>query len=1242
MRFFLSFLATFFLVTLGLAQSNTGNLIINVSDASGVIPGATIVITDNQTGKERTLTTGNEGSVSISQLEVGTFTVKVSAPDRKTKIINDVKIDIGQTYTLNAVLEAGNIAETVEVTAGTELINSSSADISRTVGTREIQELPLNGRNPLALISTQAGSSSNGATNTVINGQRTSFTNITRDGLNVQDNFIRSNATDFVPDRPNVDDVGEFTITTQNAGVEAGYGASQVQLVTPRGSNSFRGAAYIYNRNSAYSANTWFNNFNGVPEPFLNRNQVGGRLGGPIWKNKLFFFGAYEAFRQRQSTTVTRTTLRPSARAGIFTYLDASNTVRTLNLFTAQQSGGPTITGIDSVIQSRILSKLPEGNNSTVGDGRNTIGYTFAQKQDQDRDAYTARFDFDMNSQNTFSGIYTYRKELLLRPDVDNGGFNNIPFGFQDAQTYTTNVAWRYTPGASLTNELRVAVQLSRPAFGRTDEPTNYFLSLPLISSPESTFQTQGRNTAIWSAQNNAVYTWGDHSIRFGGQIYWFRINPFGPPAFSNSTIPTLTIGTNINTPQLVNNATNFPTGIAAGQLAIGNSLLALLGGIVSSAAQTFNVTSKTSGFVPNTLPSRRLHFENYSWYIGDQWRINQRLTLNFGIRHEIFTPVSEPDGLVLEPVIGSNPNMTAAILNPTGTYDFVGINNGDNRFFKSDTNNIAPNVSVAWAPNFGGFLGKLFPGEGKTVLRGGFSINYVNDEFVRSGDNALNGNQGLVSTVSATNLNQRLGTFTSPIATPTFQVPRTYVQNNALAGNFGTVFAIDPNLEVPSLMQWNFGIQREIGWKMALEVRYVGNKSDNLVRGLDFNQVRIFQNGFLADFNRALNNCILQGATLPGSGTPLQKCTDASYNPSIPGSQPLPFFSSLPLGGLLNNATVVGFFRNPRPADLAILYVTNPGVFGASISNFFLPNPSTGVADLLNNSARSRYDSLQIEVRRRFSDGFYFQANYTLGKALTDAAGVGQTRFDPLIDNDNPRNEYARADFDTEHVFNFSGIYELPFGKGKRFLNYGGILDYIIGGWQFSSIIRMSSGAPITITDTRGTLNRAARSGRQTAFSTLTNQQISKLIGIYRTPCGIFWINPSVINLNQSALQSGNCSQLLSGATGQASVGFDPTGSPFPGQVFFNVAPGQTGNMARNAWNGPFFFNWDASLMKNFKITERIRFQIRGEAFNVLNTPNFFVGIFPGSGNVNSTSFGRVSSTFAPRIVQFVGRIEF
>ncbi|MGH8552879.1 MAG: TonB-dependent receptor domain-containing protein, partial [Methylococcales bacterium] len=455
---------------------------------------------------------------------------------------------------------------------------------------------------------------------------------------------------------------------------------------------------------------------------------------------------------------------------------------------------------------------------------------------------------------------------------------------------------------------------MSRPIFDRNNRPA-FFLTLPLIGSPESTFETQGRNTSTWTLQDNAVYTLGNHSIRFGAAVNWFRFNPFGPPAFANSTIVNLGLGTNVNTPTLTNNATNFPTGIAAGQLGIGNNLLALLGGIVSNSAQSFNVTSQSSGFVPNTLPNRRLHFENYSWYVGDQWRINQQLTLNYGLRHEIFTPISEPDGLILEPVIGANSTIQQALLDPNGTYNFVGTNAGDNRFFQPDTNNFSPNISAAWSPDFGnGFLSKLFPGGGKTVLRGGFSINYVNDEFVRSADNALGNNQGLTSRVTVPNLNGRLSTFSPTIPTPAFQVPRTYAQNNALAGNFGTVFSIDPNVQTPSLTQYNIGITREIGFKSALEVRYVGSYSNNLLRGVDLNQIIIGSNGFLADFNRALNNCILQGATIVGTGTSLQKCTNAGFNAAIPGSQPLPFFSALPSGGLLNNATILAFIRDPRP----------------------------------------------------------------------------------------------------------------------------------------------------------------------------------------------------------------------------------------------------------------------------------------------------------------------------------------
>ena len=243
----------------------------------GAIPGATVVVRDNQTGKEKTVTANDAGTFEVSQLEFGVYTVRITAAGYKTFVANDVKIDAGREYPLNARLEVGAISEEVTVTAGAEQINSANGELSSTISQEQIRELPLNGRNPLALLNLQAGV--NPLTSS-INGQRSSSTAVTRDGLNVQDNFIRTGA--FVSDQPNVDDTGEFTFTSQNAGVEQGGGSSLVQLVTPRGGKSFHGALYAFNRNSEFTANRFESNRDGIAKPFLNRNQYGGSLSGPV------------------------------------------------------------------------------------------------------------------------------------------------------------------------------------------------------------------------------------------------------------------------------------------------------------------------------------------------------------------------------------------------------------------------------------------------------------------------------------------------------------------------------------------------------------------------------------------------------------------------------------------------------------------------------------------------------------------------------------------------------------------------------------------------------------------------------------------------------------------------------------------------------------------------------------------------------------------------------------------------
>jgi hypothetical protein len=1259
-RFVFSLLAVCLLAITVAAQSNRGNLSGTVSDSSGVIAGATVTVKDNQSSKEVTAVSNESGGFTVAQLDVGTYTVKISAAGHKLFTATAVKIDVGREYTLNATLEAGNISESVTVVAGADIINSADAQLSNSVSQRQILELPLNGRNPLTLVQLQAGTSSNSAQTTTINGQRSSFTNITRDGINVQDNWIRANAVDFLPDRPNVDDTGEFTIVTQNAGAEAGFGSSQVQLVTPRGSNEFHGAAFLFNRSSHFAANTFFNNFSAVPRPFLNRNQYGGKIGGPILKNKLFFFGTYEGFRLRQSTSVNRTILLPSARNGIFTYRDTTGATRTVNLLGGGFAAATGVTAIDPVITNRILSALPTaGNNATLGDQLNTTGLTFSRATNTDREAFTTRYDWSINSKHSIEGVFAYKKENNLRNDVDGQQgltvastaccYTTTPYGFQGAHTPFLSLAWHWQISNNVTNEVRGGWQGSDPLFGSTAASVPFYIQVPLINNPEGGFQTQGRDTTIANLQDNAVWTHGSHSIRFGGQFQGFYATTFGPGAFAQPYLPTYALGGGTTPAFTTGNTGSFNT--AAGciaatgvncasntQVATANNLLALLGGLIGTASQTFTAASKTGSLQP-VEPRHSIDYQNYSAYISDSWRATPQLTLNFGLRYDTFLPTAEPNGLILEPILGGR-DVREAMLDPNGKYDFVGANGNGVRFFKTDHNNFGPVVSFAWAPAFENkFLGKLLPDGGRSVIRGGYRRSFVNDEFVRAADNALSGNAGLTSQLTTAGLNARFATVAA-FAAPALVVPTTYAANNALAGNFGTVFAIDPNMQVPNTDEFNIGIEREIGWQTAIEVRYVHVRSNNLIRGLDLNQVRIFDNGFLTDFNRAHFNAITYGTANINCAVsaatplcrPLQLLNQAPFNNSAFGN---------PLGFTNTTAPIVA----GDAGQLAFVYL---GTFGVG-NNVLLNNPNTGVADLLTNSAKSRYNALQAEIRRRFSHGLALQANYTFQKLLTDAPGTGQTRFEPLIDNANPGAEYAIGDQDTTHVFNLNAIYELPFGRGKRFgSDSGQWLDRLIGGWQVTSILRIDSEAPFSITDPRGTLNRAGRSGRQTAMTNLTKAQVRDLVGTFRTPCGVFFINPSVINLDLAQCQQGLTRPRLAGTTaGVAALGFDQ--ATFPGQVFFNVAPGQRGNMEPNFLHLPMKLNWDASIIKNIPITERVRFQLRAELFNVLNRANFAFTAANAQfvqANINATTFGRLLGTSPAgspaRVVQFAGRLEF
>ena len=1287
MKKFMAALLTLCLLSVAaFAQTAAGRLNGTVTGPDGNIAGATVTVKDNQTGKEQTVQASGDGTFSIPQLEAGIYTVTVTATGFKTFSATDVKVDVGREFNLNATLEVGNVSETVEVVAGADVVNQSNGELSTSVTPRQVKELPINGRNPLSLLNLIAGSN---PTSSSINGQRTSSVNYTRDGLNVQDNFIRNG---FVSDQPTVDDTGEFTVITQNAGAEYGSGSTQVVLVTPRGGSDFHGNLFAFNRNSRFAANNFFSNFNGVPRAFLNRNQFGGTLSGPsvlprfgeggpaVTRGKAFFFVNYEGFRLANQVPVTTTTLLPAARTGNFTYTDNTGVTRTVNVLTGaglnlgtaanlttfNTAGG--VLGVDPLIQSRILNQLPTSGNGAFTGTNFLQQLSFQRSNPETRNQFTGRFDVDVNDENSFNFVFKRNEITDARTDIA-AGFAPGTFVSQGGPTTLYVAAYRMTPTASLTNEIRGGYQRSEPFFNADVNPQSlpFLLGLPLVTNPEPSFQSQGRNTDYYNIQDNASYVWGNHALRFGGQGQFYRIVASNDAGIT----PAYAIGSTANAATPGFTAGLFPGGIGSTDLGRANNLRYLLGGIIGSGSQTVNATTSTSGFVAGQNQVRRLNFDTYSFYVADQWRASNTLTINFGLRYELYTPLNNPDQLYLEPILPSGADPVATLLNPVGGFQLVGGNAGNaGDFFKADKDNFGPNVSVAWSPNFkNNFLSSLFPGEGRTVIRGGYRVNYVNDEYVRAPDNANLNNSGLGSftaparfggTATGPATFRVIGAGNVPTAAPIVVPPsafgpggsgtRTFAQNNAATGiNFGTISLIDPNLQVQRNYEYNFGVQREVGFQSVIEIRYVGGYSKELVRSIDFGQVDIRNNGFLADFIRAQNNCRVQGATIAGTGDPILRCTSAAFNAAIPGSVPLTVFPNLGSAGLLTNSTILGQIRGGTPADLATIYVQNS--LAGTVQ--FFPNPNSGVVNFTTNGGRYNYNALQTEFRRRFTQGLSFQANYTFQKILSDVTGsqseANQTRVEPYLDNADPTRDYSRPGYDRAHTFNFNGIYELPFGRGKRFANEGGWVDRVVGGFQFSSIVNISSGVPTSIIDTRGTLNRGARSALQPATSSLTADQIKDVFGTFKTPNGVFVINPANlfavatnpttgatlngVDLNQP-LPAGF---VLTSVRGAAAVGQDP----FPGQVFFLNAPGSTGNLQRNFLNGPVYVNWDAGLLKNIRITENTRLQLRGEVFNVLNRANFFTGDL----DVNSTSFGRLTASgnaYAPRIVQFGARFEF
>ena len=1250
-------------------QVTTGSVNGVITDPSGAtVAGANVLLRNNETGIERNATTNEDGEYIFPQVEPGRYTLSVEAPGFKKSVAPDIVVEVGVPARARMTLEVGAVSEVVTVTAAQEMINATSPTLTNVINTKQVQDLPIGARNPLDLAGLQPGVAVTGTgTRTAsISGLRGSATNVTQDGINAMDNFVKTDAL-FALSSPSLNSTGEISITTGTTSSDAGRGVAQVRVTTRGGTNDFHGEVFYLIRNDWLEANNFFNNLAGTPRPRENQHYFGFAMGGPMYfpqfgeggdrlwdgHDKAFWFFSYEGFRETFAATRNRTVLTPEARQGIFRYTGANGQTQTINLLTGIPTANAAARQLNPLTTAQ-LNAMPLPNNTLVGDGLNTAGFRYNVTGTDPNDKFVGRYDHQLVERSPLGShkleFVFNRATFSLFPDTFNSIESPFPGGIdvgQNSTRWLITVADHSTFGNNVTNELRYGRQWSPVNFLRAQGPPGtFFIDFNSVTDFDNRQMSQGRTTTVTQFLDNVAIPKGNHTIRAGfdfQQVHAYTFNDAG-------IHPTVTLGgattSNAQNSSGITAASfpNLPSGATGNAIVTrAQNIFGDLTGLLGSATATVNVTSPDSGFVQGATRERIFQERDVALYVQDQWRARNNLSLSFGVRWDYMGVPTIPNGLAIQVTdvndlfgvsgFGNlfNPNAPAGLPGFTArnaSLDFVSGDTGRG-LYRNDWNNFAPFFGFAYSPGFrGGLLGRVFGPEGASSIRGGYSVSYLHDGFTVISNALGTGttNAGLIQSAANTTPTGVLSASGVALPTPSFSMPVTDRQN-FLANPGNGLWAIDPNIRIPYVQQWSLGYEREVTRNMAFEVRYVGNRATKVWRAYDVNEVNIYESGFLQEFLNAQKNLAARG------GTSFAPAGRAGL-PACPTCVALPIFdrfftqSGLPSNTNTNaqyaNATFISNLNNNNVGTLANALAFNTtfrlnrenAALGIP-ANFFVANPNAAFARLLTNDSMSNYHSLQAEFRRRFSRGLQFQADYTFSKALTDgrAAYGSQTDLSSFRTLRDKGLDYARSDQDQTHRFTANAVYDLPFGRGRSYWSNGnGLVDRLVGGWTLGGILTWQTRPPFYVASNRATVNSFNPATNPADLTGISFEEFQKNVGLYRHATGVYFINPALLDIVTDS----------SGRFVSSSLKQGLLTAPQPG--FF-------GNFPINSLNGPAYFNIDASLVKRMAVTERFKLELKTTFINMLNHANFVYN----TQNFDDTSFGRITAQSGnPRIVHF------